>query len=67
MKRTLLWWAWCRIKDQVVEIDFCYPSEGIHCHWDKGAQPQCLIPASAQCMLGLACMSCCAAEGTSST
>ena len=27
-------------RHQVVEIDFQYPSEGIHYHWDKGA-PRC--------------------------
>lgn len=28
-------------RHQVVEIDFQYPSEGIHYHWDKGALPCC--------------------------
>ena len=27
---------------QVIEMDFQYPSEGIHYHWDKGGTPLAL-------------------------
>lgn len=26
-------------KDQVIELDFLYPSEGIHRRWDEGMSP----------------------------
>jgi hypothetical protein len=29
-------------RHQVVEVDFQYPSEGIHYHWNKGARPHLL-------------------------
>ena len=31
-------------KDQVIELDFLYPSEGIHRRWDEGTLLHYLLP-----------------------
>ena len=39
---------------QVVEMDFQYPSEGIHYHWDQGEH--IVLPAVAMDMQSCACL-----------
>lgn len=56
-------------KDQVIELDFLYPSEGIHLRWDEGATACCclllcdlashpLVSVLRLCIVSLYCAAC---------
>ena len=49
---------WCSLPSQVVELDFQYPSEGIHKRWDGGYRITALAATPDQVCgsLGVVCL-----------